>query len=386
MKIVLVAVGDEVLAGVTLNTNASWIGQRCAEEGWFVARCTVVGDRVDEINQAVRDAVAHGEAVVVTGGLGPTVDDRTAEALTSLITDNDRDSAAPIVDIPNPVGSALGLRMRLSGVPVYSLPGVPSEMRAMFDQTLVAELHALDASSGQPSRAVRSLRTVLTSEMVIADTLAPLESSFDGAIAYLPAAGEVVVRFTSDAGGQRGLDQVVTAESQARALLGDVVVGAGEQSLAEAVIEALRSAGASVATAESLTGGAVGVALTDVAGASDVYRGSVVAYATELKASVLGVDEALLAERGAVDGDVAHQMAMGVRDRLGATFGVSTTGVAGPEPQDGVPPGVVFVAVAGPAEVMVRRLALRGDREGIRRRTVVNALALLRSAVLGVDK
>jgi nicotinamide-nucleotide amidase len=382
----LVSVGDEVLAGVTLNTNASWIGQRCAAEGWFVARCTVVGDRVDEINAAVRDAVAHGEVVVITGGLGPTVDDRTAEALASLITDQDLDSAVPIADIPNPVGSALGLRMRLGGVSVYSLPGVPSEMRAMFDQTLVPELHEIDASSGHPSRAVRSLRTVLTSELVIANALAPIESSFDGAIAYLPAAGEVVVRFTSDVGGQRGLDEVETAESQARALLGDVVVGPGEQSLAEVVIEVLRSASATVATAESLTGGAVAVALTDVAGASDVYRGSVVAYATELKASVLAVDAALLAERGAVDEDVARQMATGVRERLGATFGVSTTGVAGPDPQDGVPPGVVFVAVAGSEGVVVRRLALRGDREGVRRRTVVNALALLRSAALGVDK
>jgi nicotinamide-nucleotide amidase len=146
---------------------------------------------------------------------------------------------------------------------------------------------------------------------------------------------------------------------------------------APALVAALAARGETLAVAESLTGGALTAAVVDVPGASAVLRGGVVAYATELKHALLGVDEALLAGRGAVDADVARQMAEGVRHRLGATWGVATTGVAGPEPQDGQAPGTVFVAVAGPAGVRVEELLLPGGRDEVRAATVRRVLLLL---------
>ena len=151
------------------------------------------------------------------------------------------------------------------------------------------------------------------------------------------------------------------------------------------VVQALRRAGLSIATAESLTGGLLCAALTDVPGASAVVRGAVVAYATDLKAQVLGVDPDLLAREGAVHEDVARQMAVGVRTALGADVGVATTGVAGPDPQDGQPVGTVFVAAARDGEVVVRRLALAGDRLGIRHEAVAAALDLVAAVVRGTE-
>jgi nicotinamide-nucleotide amidase len=151
--------------------------------------------------------------------------------------------------------------------------------------------------------------------------------------------------------------------------------------LAREVHEALLERGETVAVAESLTGGALGAALVAVPGVSATFRGGVIAYATELKAELLGVDAALLARRGAVDPDVAVAMAVGVRQRLGATWGLATTGVAGPDPQDGHPPGVCFVAIAGPDGSRVEALAHEGDRAAVRAAAVAAALALLRTAL-----
>ena len=166
-----------------------------------------------------------------------------------------------------------------------------------------------------------------------------------------------------------------------------VPTGAGEGGdLARALIAHLTRSGATVAAAESLTGGLVCAALTDVAGASAVVRGGVVAYSSEVKVALLGVDADLLAQSGAVDATVAEQMACGVRDRLSAGYGLATTGVAGPDPADGKPVGTVFVAVAGPHTTRVRALALAGSREQIRRRSVEAVLGLLAEAVdLGLE-
>lgn len=153
--------------------------------------------------------------------------------------------------------------------------------------------------------------------------------------------------------------------------------------LALAVHESLLRRGATLAVAESLTGGGLGAALTRVPGASATFRGGVIAYATELKSSLLGVDPALLARVGAVDPEVARRMAQGARDRLGATYGLATTGVAGPDPQDGHPPGEVHLALAGPAGVVAVRVVLRGDRDQVRAEAVRRALVLTRDHLAG---
>lgn len=404
MTVEILAVGDELLLGSVVNSNATRLGQRLAEAGRRVARVTVVGDDVAAISAALREALGRADAVVITGGLGPTGDDRTREALAAVagvplerhagaekelrawyerhgqdVPDSvlcqalrQADLPAGGAPLPNPVGSAPGIRLLVGGVRVYALPGVPAEADAMFAAHVLPELRA-----GDPL-AMRTLRTALLPEPLVAARLAPLEAEV--AVAYLPQAGEVHVRLTAPSA-----DRLRAAEAQARELLGDVVYGTDADTLDVVVHRLLAARGATVAVAESLTGGLVAGALTDMPGASATFRGAVIAYATELKAGLLGVDRGLLDRCGAVHPEVARQMAAGVRNRLGATYGVATTGVAGPDPQDGQPVGTVYVAVAGPVSTRVSAPRVGGaDRATIRRVTVVAALDLLRRMLMNL--
>jgi PncC family amidohydrolase len=210
----------------------------------------------------------------------------------------------------------------------------------------------------------------------VAARLAPLEADLPEGVrlAYLAGAAEIRVRLT-------GTDPVTvgTAWDRAVALLGNVVAAADGETVAARVLGLLAARATDLAVAESLTGGLLAATLVDVPGASTVFRGGVVAYATPAKHALLGVDADLLARAGAVHPEVARQMAAGARAAFGAGVGVATTGVAGPDPQDGVPPGVVHVAVVGPGEhSAVESLALRGDRPQVRAQTVAHALDLLR--------
>ncbi len=397
MRVEILAVGDELLLGSVVNSNAARLGQWLTEAGCQVTRATVVGDDVTAISAALREALRRADAVVITGGLGPTADDRTREALAAvagvpLARDasaekelrawyerhhqdvpgfalRQADLPAGAAPLPNPVGSAPGIRLLVDGVRVYALPGVPAEADAMFTAHVLPELRA-----GNPP-AVRTLRTALLPEPLVAARLAPLEAEVP--IGYLPQAGEVHVRLTAPSE-----ERLLAVEARARELLGDVVYGTDADSLDVVVHRLLAARGATVATAESLTGGLTAGTLTDMPGASSTFRGAVVAYATELKAGLLGVDRTLLDQSGAVHPEVARQMAVGVRDRLGTTYGIATTGVAGPDPQDGQPVGTVYIAVAGPAGTRVAAPRTGTDRATIRRVTVVAALDLLRRVLL----
>jgi nicotinamide-nucleotide amidase len=287
--------------------------------------------------------------------------------------------------LPNTVGTAPGLRIELGAAVVVCLPGVPAEMRSIVDGSLVPELAARAGGATD----VGVLRVALVPESVIAVALAEVEAqavASDVRMAYLPSPAEVAVRFVASASddGVPGSVRIAPLVAAAEGLLGDVVAVRGPGSLAAEVIRLARAADATVAVAESLTGGAVAAALTDVAGASHAFRGGVVAYATPLKAELLGVEPDLLARVGAVDVEVARAMAEGVRTRLGAGYGVATTGVAGPDPQDGHEPGTVHVAVAGPAGTVAVSPQLRGDRARIRVQTVTYALDLLRRTLSGL--
>lgn len=396
MRIGFVAVGDELLAGAVTDVNTGWLARRLAQVGGQLVRAATVGDQQEAITAAVRAMLGHCEAVVVSGGLGPTSDDRTRPALAELaggglhrdpaLARAVRERAAltglgpaatelavsqadlPVAarSLPNPVGTAPGLRLEVDGRPVYALPGVVAEFRALVETYLVAEL----ADPAAPS--TRLLRTASLPEPLVAQLLEPLAGP-GLSVAYLPDAGLVDVRLT-------GVDQraLAVAEARARQLLGPAVYATESGSLAAAVQRALVAAGATVAAAESLTGGLLAADLTDTPGASAVFLGSVTAYATELKAGLLGVDRELLAREGAVHPRVAGAMAEGVRGLLGSDHGVATTGVAGPDPQDGRPVGTVYVAVAGPGGTRVGEVRARGDRFTIRRRAVHAALDLLR--------
>ncbi|MFF5263436.1 CinA family nicotinamide mononucleotide deamidase-related protein [Actinomadura viridis] len=412
MRVELVTVGDELLLGDTVNGNAAWMGQRLAEHGLEVTRSVVVGDELDAIIGAVTEALGRADAVITTGGLGPTYDDLTRDALAAaagvgLVRDpalerrlRERVAAAGrelqpmalrMADVPegagvlgNSAGSAAGLRVELPGGVVYALPGVPFEMRTMMDEVVLPEL------AGETRVARVTLRTAGLWESVVATGLAPVEAMDGIRLAYLPDPAEVKIRIT--ASGPDAPRRLEEAERACRELLGDAVYGAGDQTLDRVIHRLLGERSATVATAESLTGGLIGAELTRMPGSSATYAGGMVTYATALKEELLGVPGQVLKEHGAVHPDVARAMAAGVRERVGATYGVAVTGVAGPEPQDGRPVGTIFVGVAGPeGEPKVIRPLLPVPGTGaeirgvIRRMTVVHALEQLRRVILGLD-
>jgi nicotinamide-nucleotide amidase len=417
MRAEIVSIGTELLLGEIVNGNAAWLGSELAQIGVDVDRTVAVGDNIGRIVAALGEAAARADVVIATGGLGPTQDDLTREALAELtgvaiqrdpaleaeLRDRYAARGRPdfppnnlrMADVPvgaavlsNRAGTAPGLGVATSsGARIFALPGVPAEMREIFREWLRPELVELVG----PGTILlsRELRTVGAWESEISHALADLDSELSAVgnptLAYLAAEGQTLVRVSAKAADAASAERAIDAvETRVRAVLGDVIYGSDADTLESVVVSLLRSGGATVATAESLTGGLLGGALTSVPGSSESYLGGVVAYATRAKADLLGVSSALLAERGAVDPDVAIAMATGVRERFGATYGLSTTGVAGPTAQDGVAAGTVFLGLAGPGVRFSVPLTLPGDRVAVRRSSVLRALDTLRRELLGL--
>ena len=396
----VVAVGDELLLGDTVNTNASWLGGELARAGVQVVHSAMVGDDLPRLAVALRRALEDADLVLTTGGLGPTSDDVTRQAVAAaagveLVRDPALEDglrarfAAYGIDMPesvlvqadvpvgataldNPAGTAPGLRLEIGGRLLFALPGPPNELRAVATPVL-AELAARSGSVVH----TRTVRTAGLGESAVAEIVErTVQVPDDVALAYLAGGAIVRVRFTGPD------DAVVTAlADQVAEALGDVVWGRDDDSLDAAVHRLLRAHGATVAVAESLTGGLLGAALSQLPGSSETFRGSLVVYATDLKESLAGVPSPLLEAVGAVAPETAAALAAGARERLGATYGVGVTGVAGPTQQEGHPVGTVHLAVSGPAGAQVRSLLLPGDRDRIRALTVTHALDLLRRAL-----
>jgi nicotinamide-nucleotide amidase len=404
LRSAVVAVGEELLLGDVVNGNAAWLGAVLAAAGAPVVHSSAVGDDVDRIVTALRRAAEDAEVVLVTGGLGPTSDDRTREALARLadvpldrlpeleqrLRDRFASFGRPLqdqvlrqADVPrgavpldNPVGTAPGLRLEVDGRVVFALPGPPHELAAVATASVLPEL----ARRTGTTLVTRTLHCAGAGESDVAARVEQALTVPDGVVlAYL--AGNGIVRVRLSAAGASAeqvaarLDPLVDA---AAAALGDAVFGRDDDTLAGVVLRGLRERDASVAVAESLTAGLLGAALTAVAGSSAVFRGGLLVYATDLKQTLAGVPGPLISAHGAVSAQVAGAMAAGVRERVGATYGVALTGVAGPDEQEGQPIGTVHVAVSGPDGAAVRSLRLPGDRDRVRALAVTTALDLLR--------
>lgn len=405
----VVLVGDELLLGTVADTNGSWLGRVLVGDGRRLVETCAVPDDVAGIAQAVRRLAASVGTVIVSGGLGPTSDDLTREAL-ARVSDCDlvddpsavaaitqwyaargREPSAAVLRMArrpqgaqimlNPSGSAPGLLLTVGDATVYAVPGVPAELRSMVTDVVLPDLRRrLPSSSPILST---SVEVALLGESAVVTLLAEVEAaaaedaSLD--IAYLARPAHVSVRVSvRDEDPERARHRLGEWERRVTGALGHHVLGRDGVTLPEVVVAALARSGACVATAESLTGGAVAAALTSVAGASKVVRGGFVTYATDLKASMLGVSTDLLAERGPVDESVAVAMAGGARRCVDADWGVATTGVAGPDPVGPHAPGHVHIAVSGPDGDTTRTLDLPGDRARVRRLTVAHALDELR--------
>jgi nicotinamide-nucleotide amidase len=403
----VLAVGTELLLGQIVDTNSAWIGEQLAASGIDSYEHRVVGDNQTRIVDALRDLLTRADAVLVCGGLGPTQDDLTRDAIAELMgvplvrrmelaeqiatmfrtrlrdmpANNLRQADVPEGGeaIPNPLGTAPGLVCPVGdGKFVYAVPGVPYEMQEMVSQQVIPDLLK---RSGEASTIVsRSLKTWGTSESALAEMVAHRLDALDAAgnptIAFLARGIEgLVVRITAK-GATEGEARALadTEEEELRAILGDLVFGADDETMEYAVLERLRGRGWSLGVAESVTGGFIGARIVNVPGASDVFRGTIASYATEVKRSVLGVTA-----ENVVSEDAARQMAEGAQRVLGADVGIAVTGVAGPTEQDGVAVGTVCFALAfpgRPTEAVTTRLP--GDRERIRQFATISLLNLVR--------
>ena len=406
----MVAVGDELLLGDIVNGNAAWLGAELAAVGVPVVHSSMVGDDLDRIVAAVRRAREDADVVLLTGGLGPTADDLTRDAVAAVagvplerwpeleqrLRDRFRDYGFDMpeavlrqADVPsgatpldNPAGTAPGLRLDLDGTLLLALPGPPNELAAVMRAGVLADLAA---RSGRVL-VTRTLHCAGLGESSVAERVEGAVTVPEGvALAYLAGGAVVRVRLTTSASSVEQADEVLSPLVEAAATaLGTAVFGRDGDSLAGVVLAALRASGATVAVAESLTAGLLGAALTELPGSSDVFRGGVQVYATDLKATLGGVPEPVLAEHGAVSAATAEALAVAVRDRLGASYGLALTGVAGPERQEGHPVGTVFAAVADGSGVRSTAVRMPGDRSRVRLLAVTVALDLLRRRLTGV--
>jgi nicotinamide-nucleotide amidase len=399
----VLAIGTELLLGQIVDTNSSWIGEQLAAVGIDTMEHRKVGDNLGRMVAAMRSMLGTADAVVVCGGLGPTQDDVTREAIAevmgvelerrdelvehiaSLFGTRGRDMPANNLrqadvprgadPIPNPIGTAPGIRAEIDGRVVYAVPGVPYEMQLMVREHVLPDLLA---RSGEAACIVsRSLKTWGASESGLAEMIADrVDRQQNPTIAFLARGIEgIVVRLTAKAPTATEAHALIEPEEEAlRAVLGDLVFAVDDETMEHAVLTRLEARGWTLGVAESLTGGLIGARLASVPGASRTFRGSIASYATDVKRDVLGVS----AER-VVSGECAEQMAEGARRALGADVGIAVTGVAGPDEQDGQPVGTVWFALAlpdAPAEAVSTRLP--GDRERIRQFSTISLLNLLR--------
>ena len=414
MQIEILTIGDELLLGFTLDTNAAHIARALAALGVQVVHRSTVGDDADAIAAGVREALDRTGAVITTGGLGPTADDRTRDVIAAvfgrkltrddailaevearfkrlgLVMPASNYSQAMVPEgarvLKNRHGTAPGLWLEdAKGRWCAMLPGVPREMRGLLKEELLPILQAM--VGGDPNVVVsRTIRTTGIGESALAEQLGDLGKGVDGLpLAFLPGWAGTDLRLTSNgqpaAGAARALE---TAAAKLRAKIERYVYGEGEADLAAVILDLARTNSSKIAVAESCTGGLLGARLTAIAGSSDVFLGGVIAYANEVKERDLGVSAELLKEHGAVSEPVVRAMVEGVTKKFGAEIGIAVTGIAGPggaTPEK--PVGTMWIAVLVNREIRSTTRVFLGDREEIRLRTTQGALDMVRRGLVG---
>lgn len=407
MNAEIIAIGTELLLGQIANSNAQHISRSLAELGINVFFHTTVGDNLDRAAETIAAAVKRSDCVIITGGLGPTPDDVTREAIASALgLKLERDESLTEViqgifhalgrdmpeenlkqaDLPEgarsipPEGTAPGFVLEHDDVVLFALPGVPWEMKAMLEKMVLPEL---EARAGEGVILSRHVLVVGLGESLTNQKIADLVArQSNPTIAFLAGGGQVRVRITARAANEDETSELIApVEREIRTRLGAAAVEGNQDSIVDALVQMLRSRGATMGAAESLTGGLIGVEATKAAGSSDVFKGSLVCYSNEAKERVAGVDRAILEGPGPVSDEAARALAEGAARVLGCDLGVSATGVAGPEPHDGEPVGTVFVGATYRGRTEARRIIAYGDRDNIKAMSVTSALDLARRLV-----
>jgi len=406
----IIAIGSELLTPFRTDTNSLWLTERLNSVGIEVQLKTVVGDDEAILEESVRDAMRRSEVIISTGGLGPTEDDITRKVFArvtgrqltldyevlagirerfssrgfQMTPNNERQALIPQGGkvLPNPNGTAPGIKLEQDNKLIVLLPGPPRENQPMFDNFVMADLERM-------SRGVRIARRVLKvtglGESALDEMIAPVYKEYSNpSTTILFTDSEIEIHLTATAETAAHAEEIAgELADKLEEKLGYYVYSTLGESLEEVIGHRLRLKQFTIATAESCTGGLVAERITQVPGSSDYFVGSVVSYTNDAKSNLLNVPAEMIERNGAVSGEVAEAMARGVRARTGATIGLSVTGTAGPSGgTDAVPVGTVYIGLADDVVTSNRRLTLPGDRHLIRWRASTAALEMVRRRYL----
>lgn len=412
MQAEIITIGDELLIGQVVDTNSAWLGRTLSEDGIKVTQITSVQDDPNQIMRTVNEALARVSIVLVTGGLGPTRDDITKHTLAKLfgmklvrdeqvyetvrrqlavrgIAFNELNQEQALVPdgctvLPNRNGTAPGMWFERGGKVLVSMPGVPFEMKALVTDEILPRLRT---HFSLHANVHRTAITFGLAESILAERIAPWEAALPAnlRLAYLPSALCIRLRLSAyETDPEKARSEIDRQFDRLAGLIPHYLVGYGDDTLESATGALLRSRGETLATAESCTGGNIAHRFTAMPGASDYFLGGVVAYSNEVKTALLGVDPDSLNRYGAVSRSVAEQMAEGMRRATGATYGISTTGIAGPTGgTPDKPVGTVWMAVATPEGVHARCMVFGSVRAQNIERSSSNCINLLRLQLLG---
>ncbi len=402
----IVSIGNEILAGETVDTNAAHISSELLSIGMPVVSSYSARDEIERIVRALERASDEADVVILTGGLGPTEDDLTRQALAEflnvelkldsellvsireyftrrnlkMVTTNEIQAHLPAgaKALPNNRGTAPGIRAERNGKVFFAMPGVPPEMKQMFAESVLSELRRL---AGGQAVSVRKLRCFGTGESTIAQKLGPImERGRNPLINSTIHYGVITLHVSATAKDVETAERMVLKDEELlRQSLGEVIYGTGEQTLAEVVGERLSRLGKSVAAAESCTGGLLAKLITDVPGASEYFSRGWVTYSNEAKTSELGVAAELIERYGAVSEQVAGAMAHGAREKARTDFAVGITGIAGPGGgTEQKPAGLVYISVDSDRGCDTKRCVFTHERRFVRLRSAQTALNMLR--------
>jgi nicotinamide-nucleotide amidase len=407
----IITIGDEILIGQIIDTNSAWMATELNLQGIGIYRIHSIRDKKEDIIEVVSAAMRRSPVVLITGGLGPTKDDITKITLCELfgselvfnpevyedverlfrqrgreVTALNRKQAevpAACIALRNPNGTAPGMWFPHSSGVVVSLPGVPYEMKALMKEEV---LPRIKKQFNTPSIHHKTLLTQGIGESILAEQISEWENALPDSLklAYLPSVGTVRLRLSAYQLGDEEAVSLIESEMQRLELLVKKhFYGFDDDSLEGVTGQLLRERGESLAVAESCTGGALASRITRIAGSSDYFKGGVVAYAQEVKALQLGVDESYMNHHGPVNQTVAESMARGVREKFNSDWAIATTGIAGPSggTQD-TPVGMVWIAAAGRDKTVSRYFLLGQHRERVIEGAVLSALQMLRKLIL----
>ena len=415
MKTVILSTGDELVHGQTVDTNSTWLSQRQIEMGFIVTESVTLGDDKSRIIASLQRLTADNDVLLCTGGLGPTKDDLTRFAVAELLQVElvmDEESLEQIEAIftrygrvmsesnrmqaliptgcgaiANSCGTAPGIKAVINGCHCYFMPGVPKEMKAMYESFVREDLHKAFSDSILPVIKFRTLLECGVGESILGEKLGELmDRGRNPQINTNAGSGMVKIRIRAACETVAEADRMLAeTEREVRDRLADCIFGTDDDTLAKVVCGMLMDCNGTLTTAESCTGGLIAKQVTDVPGSSKIFRGGWCVYSNDMKMSELKVSPDSLEKYGAVSEQVARELAINAREISGADYALATTGIAGPDGgTDEKPVGLVYIALAGPdGYVEVRETRQFGDRDGVRLRSTHSALEMLRKKLIG---